>query len=163
MDFTTRNSGLGWAFGALLAFGVFGAAHAQASPIEVSSVAYQEVEVVAADGTRSIKLEPAARIAPGGVVVYEITYHNEAAQPATDVAINNPVARELVYLDASVAPSAVSVDGGKRFAPLSELTVTGADGKPRPAQPADVTHLRWTIASVAPDAGGKVSFRARVK
>ena len=106
MDFMTRNSGLGWAFGALLAFGVFGAAHAQASPIEVSSVAYQEVEVVAADGTRSIKLEPAARIAPGGVVVYEITYHNEAAQPATDVAINNPVARELVYLDASVAPSA---------------------------------------------------------
>ena len=35
MDFMTRNSGLGWAFGALLAFGVFGAAHAQASPIEV--------------------------------------------------------------------------------------------------------------------------------
>ena len=84
-------------------------------------------------------------------------------QPATDVAINNPVARELVFLDASVAPSAVSVDGGKRYAPLSELTVTGADGKPRPAQPADVTHLRWTIASVAPDASGKVSFRARVK
>lgn len=157
------NVGFGWALAVFLC-AVVGPANAQAaSPIVIDSAAYQEVEVKAADGSTSIKLEPAARIAPGGVVVYEISYRNTGDQPATNVAINNPVAGELVFLDASIAPSAVSVDGGKRFGALEELTVPGADGNLRPAQPADVTNLRWTIASLAPAASGKVSFRARVK
>jgi uncharacterized repeat protein (TIGR01451 family) len=154
----------GWALGVLLGLGGLGVAHAQDStPVTVTSAVFQEVVVASADGTTSTKLEPATRVAPGGVVVYEISYHNGGSQAASDVAINNPLPQELRYLDASVEPSAVSVDGGKHFAPLAQLTIAGADGATRPAQPADVTNLRWMIASVAPEGSGKVSFRAQVK
>lgn len=155
----------GRAFFAVVALlGASSLAFAQAgSPIHIDSSAYQEVEVTAADGTTSIKLEPAASIAPGGVVVYEIKYRNNGTQAATNVAINNPVAEELVFLEASVAPSAVSVDGGAHFGNLGDLTVAGEDGASRPAQPADITNLRWTVATLAPGGSGQVSFRARVK
>ena len=164
MNTRSKISGSGWILAMLLGVGGIGAAHAQAAtPIVIDSTAFQEVEVTAPDGTTSTKLEPAARIAPGAVVVYEISYRNEGAEPATNVAINNPVAGELVFLEASVEPTAVSVDGGKQYGSLETLTVAGADGAPRPARPSDVTNLRWTIASLAPNASGKVSFRARVK
>lgn len=147
---------------ALLA--VSGNALAQsAGPIQIDSAAFQEVEVKAADGSTSIKLEPAASIAPGGVVVYEIKYRNNGTEAATNVAVNNPVPAELVFLEASVAPSAVSVDGGERFGALAELTVAGDNGAPRPAQPADITNLRWTVATLEPGSSGQISFRARVK
>ena len=163
MKIATKQQ-LGWALVVLLGIGGLGAAQAQDSKgVAVTNAVLQEVVVANPDGTTATKLEPATRVAPGGVVVYEISYLNGGSQAANDVAIDNPLPKELRYLDASVEPSAVSVDGGKRFAPLAELTVSGADGAPRPAQAADVTNLRWTIASIAPKGSGKVSFRAQVK
>lgn len=150
--------------GLALCVAVCGVAFAQdASPIQITNAVFQEVEVKAADGTTSKKLVPAAKVIPGGEVVYEITYRNSGTEPATDLAIDNPLPKEVVYVGASVEPATVSVDGGENFGDLQELAVFGADGEPRPAQSTDITNLRWIIASLPPGGEGKVTFRARVK
>ena len=152
-----------WAI-ALAALLCMGAAQSQSGgPLQISNAVYQEVEVQAADGTTSKKLVPAARVVPGGEVVYEISYANTGDQAASDIAINNPLPAEVAFVDAATEPSVVSVDGGATFGQLDQLTVADADGNVRAAQASDVTNLRWVIASLAPGASGKVTFRARVK
>lgn len=142
----------------------FGSGFAQgASPITVTNGFYQRVETTAADGTVTTTLVPAARTVPGGEVVYEVAYHNTGDQPATDVAIDAPVPDALVFIEPLTPATVFSVDGGEHFGPLTELTVTDAEGKPRTAQAADVTHVRWLVPSLAPGAGGKVSYLARVR
>jgi uncharacterized repeat protein (TIGR01451 family) len=155
---------LGWALCVLAGLSAFGTSSAQASgALAIQNAVYQEIEVKAPDGKVTKKMVPAGKVVPGGEVVYEITYRNTGKDVATDIAINNPLAKEVTYVGASTAPTAVSVDGGAHFGALADLSVTGADGKPRKAQPADVTHLRWVVATLAPGASGKVEFRARVK
>lgn len=150
--------------GAMLCIAVSGVSAAQdASPIQVTNAVFQEVEVKADDGSVTTKLVPAARVVPGGEVVYRLEYRNNGDQPATNVNIDNPLSAELVFVSADTAPTAVSVDGGESFGELAELFVIGSDGEPRPAKAADVTNLRWTVPSLAPGASGSVSFRALVK
>jgi uncharacterized repeat protein (TIGR01451 family) len=142
-----------------------GNAHAQATgPIQITNNVYQEILVQDADGKPVTKRVPAAKVVPGTDVVYEIAYSNTGKDTATNVAINSPVPAALVFLgDESTPVTEVSVDGGKAYGKLAELTVAAADGKPRPAQAADVTNLRWILATLMPGAKGKVSFRARVR
>lgn len=141
----------------------FGSGFAQAGGIEIATSVFQEIDVKAADGTITRKLVPATKVVPGGEVVYEITFRNNGSQAATDVNIDNPLPRQLVYAGADSEPTAVSVDGGSSYGPLATLTVRGPEGATRPARPSDVTHLRWTIATLAPGAKGDVMFRAVVK
>lgn len=142
-----------------------GMAHAQEQgALKITNAVFQEVEVKAADGKVAKKLVPAAKVVPGGEVVYEISYDNTGKDPATDVAITNPVPRELAFIDVVGMPAtSMSVDGGKQFGQLTALQVAGSDGAKRPAQPSDVTTLRWVLPTLKPGAQGKVSFRARVK
>ena len=138
------------------------------STLELTTQVMQEVETRGQDGKPRKQMVPAAKVVPGTELTYVITYRNKGAQPAEKVVINNPVPPELSYRGNSAAGQGtqfrVSVDGGKSFGVLPSLRVTGADGKPRPAQPADVTHLRWTLArSVAPGAEGTVRYRAVIK
>ena len=147
------------------AFLWFGAAHA-AGGLQLSNQVFQEVEVIGADGKPERKTVPAATVVPGTEVFYVITYRNTGDQPADKVAITNPVPAELEYV-AVLGPAPanqVSVDGGRQYGALASLSVTGADGKPRPAQAADVTHVRWVLGTTLPPGdGGKVSFKARLK
>ncbi len=153
-----------WALGMLTALALAGPSWAQAaSGVEIKTSAYQEVEVKAEDGTVSKKLVPAARVVPGDEVVYEITYSNKGAEAATDLAINNPVPGAVVFLQSTNPPSAVSVDKGENYGNLGDLRVEGPEGQVRPAQPADITNLRWMIASLAPGAQGTIRYRVRVK
>ena len=132
--------------------------------LELRNAVFQEVDVKNADGTTHRERVPAAKVVPGTEVIYVITYHNAGKQPATDVVITNPIPAELAYQpetgSASVAPE-VSVDAGKTWGALASLTVKGADGKPRPAQGGDVTHVRWKLGKpVAAGETGSVSYRA---
>ena len=136
----------------------------QTSPIEITNTVFQEVEATAADGSTSKKLVPAAKVVPGGEVVYYIDVVNHGDTAAADIAINNAVPAGLVLSgDPKPAASEVSVDGGETFGNLAALAVTGADGAQRAAQLTDVTNLRWVIATLAPGAKAQVVFRARVK
>lgn len=135
----------------------------ESSPVTISNAVYQEVEVKAADGKVTTKLVPAERVAPGEDVIYEISYHNSGTETATELAIDNPLPSAVLFVAATTEPSAVSVDGGKVFGSLATLTVTGPEGQVRPARASDVTNLRWIVPSLAADATGKVTYRARVR
>jgi uncharacterized repeat protein (TIGR01451 family) len=142
-----------------------GAAHA-AGGVQLSNQVFQEVEVIGADGKPERRTVPATMVVPGTEVSYEIAYRNTGDKPADNVAITNPVPAALEYV-AVLGPAPVnqvSVDGGRQYGPLTGLSVTDADGKSRPAQPADVTHVRWILnTALQPGDGGKVSFKARLK
>jgi uncharacterized repeat protein (TIGR01451 family) len=133
--------------------------------LELRNAVFQDVEVKADDGTTHKERVPAAKVVPGTEVIYVITYHNVGKQPASDVVITNPIPSELAYRpEPEPGPSSapeVSVDAGKSWGALAKLVVTGDDGKPRPAQGGDVTHVRWKLrAPVKAGEQGSVSYRA---
>ena len=137
---------------------------ARSPQIEVTNSVSVEVEVVAADGSRSTVLQPASTVTPGDQVIYAITYRNSGARPVTDVVINNPLAATLEYIaPLSGQEPLVSADGAD-FKFLADLSVQGEDGSVRPAIAADVRHLRWIVReAVAAGGQDQVSFRARLK
>lgn len=140
-----------------------GVVHA-AGQLALDGAVYQEIEVRSPDGEVMVKRVAAAKVVPGGEVIYEISYANTGDEPVTDVTIDNPVPPELAFVEIDgPPPAAVSVDAGKSYGDLAGLTVVEADGRVRPARPADVTHLRWVLGDVPPASSGKVAFRARIK
>lgn len=164
MNTTAHLRKLGSALCLIAGLAAFGSGFAQdQGDIQIETAAYKEVEVKAEDGTASTKLLPVDRVVPGDVVVYEIRYANSGEKPATDVAVNNPVPAEVAFVEAVDPPTVVSVDKGKHFAALADLRVQAADGSSRPAQPSDVTNLRWTIATLSPGGSGKIVYRVKVK
>ncbi len=139
-----------------------------ADALQLTNEVFQEIEIKNPDGKIDRKIVPAAKVVPGTEVLYVITYKNDGDQAAEKVIVTNPVPKELEYVSAaSIAGESaaeVSVDGGKNYGALSRLTVTGADGKSRPATSSDVTHVRWSLKSVVkPGEEGKVSFRAKLE
>jgi uncharacterized repeat protein (TIGR01451 family) len=143
-------------------------AAASALPLAANAALKTEVfvekTIVGPDGASQAKRLPAGQVVPGDRVVYVITFVNDAAKPAEGVTITNPLPAGLIYAGQAegVAPQ-VSADGAI-FASLDQLTVRRADGAVVPAQPADVSQLRWTLATPVP-AGGQVrlTYRATLK
>lgn len=153
----------GWALGAALLLCAT-SAHAEGR-LELENAVFTEIEVKTEDGKTERRQVPAAKVLPGDEVVYVISYRNVGDGPVEDVAITNPVPPALIFVESEgpVPISAVSVDQGETYGALVELTVPGPDGDPRPAQPADVTHLRWILQELQPGTDGAVSFAARVR
>lgn len=166
MSTTKMKLGFGWTLGVLFGVCVAGHAHAQAAPgpISLDTAVYQDVQVKGADGKVTTKRQAPKNVVPGDEVVYEMTYTSSAKAPANNVVIDNPLPPQLVFIKVEGTPAtAVSIDGGKTFDQLSNLKVKLADGTTRPAQPSDVTSLRWVIATIAPGGKGKIAYHARVK
>ena len=86
-----------------------------------------------------------------------------ALVPATNFTVTNPVPAAVIVTAESAAALVVSVDGGKAWGRLSALSVANGKGGRRPAQAADVTHVRWTIASIPPGGSGRVEYHALVR
>ena len=119
------------------------------------------VRQVTENGKTSEKLEEPNKVLPGDRLVFTTRYTNGGAQPATDFVVTNPLPAPVKL--AKVDSFEVSVDGGKSFGALPALKAAGADGKPRAAELADVTHVRWRVASIAPGASGEVKYFAEVR
>lgn len=133
---------------------------APASPdfIKLRTQVFQEQLVTDADGRRRVQRVPAARVASGGEVVYEVGYSNTGTQPV-QVVITNPLPADLVYRSYAArsvgAQLEVSVDGGHSFGALDKVLAAGAR---------DITHVRWkTARAIEPGEAGYVSFRAKVR
>jgi uncharacterized repeat protein (TIGR01451 family) len=129
-------------------------------PLQVASKVLVEQRTAAADGTVRTALVPAKRAVPGDRVVFALAYRNTGTKPISDVVFNNPVPAGIAYrAPAQGSPSPdLSVDG-KNFGPLGSLRV-GA----RAATAADVTHVRWRLASpIAPGGQGQLAFQAILK
>ena len=102
-------------------------------------------------------------VVPGNRLLFSTSYRNESATPVQNFVVTNPVPEGIAVAAPDAASLTVSVDGGKTWGKLAALTVKDAKGLARPAQSADVTHVRWTLATIAPGTGGAVAYHAIVK
>ena len=108
-------------------------------------------------------LQAPSTVVPGDKLIFRTGYRNGGAAPAVRFVVTNPVPAAVAWTGEGSAGVAVSVDGGRSFGPLAALRVRGAGGQPRAATPADVTHLRWTVATIAPGGTGQLSYRGIVR
>ena len=102
-------------------------------------------------------------VVPGNRLLFSTSYRNESATPVQNFVVTNPVPEGIAVAAPDAASLTVSVDGGKTWGKLAALTVKDAKGTARPAQAGDVTHVRWTLATIAPGAAGAVAYHAIVK
>ena len=117
-----------------------------------------------AEGKQRILLEEPKVVVPGDRLVFVLNYRNAGAQPADKFVVTNPMPSAVRFADAGDTRPFVSVDGGKQWGLLSDLSVPMAGGERRAAQPADVTHIRWAFQTPIPVGGtGKLMFRGVVK
>ena len=108
-------------------------------------------------------LAPATTVVPGDRLEFHVSYRNHTGATVTDFVVVNPVPGNVVVTSQSASQIEVSIDGGEVWGPLSTFAVTDAEGNRRPAMADDVTHLRWTIASLAPEEEGAVTYQAVVR
>ncbi|MDE2349902.1 MAG: DUF11 domain-containing protein [Gammaproteobacteria bacterium] len=131
----------------LVAAALAGAAGAQPQ-IDVRTTA-QVLRQLRIDGKPRVTLVPADRVVAGDPVVYTLAVRNVGAAPAAAVVVTTPIPPRMRYLAGSAAgPGArvsFSVDGGRTYDAPAKLTVLGRDGKPRAADAADYTNIRWLL------------------
>ncbi|KTE23169.1 MULTISPECIES: hypothetical protein [unclassified Sphingopyxis] len=117
-----------------------------------------------ASGKQRVLLEEPKVVVPGDRLVFVLNYRNAGGEPADKFVITNPMPSAVRFAGAADASPIVSVDGGKAWGALDTLSVIQPDGTRRPAQPADVTHIRWAFQKPIPAGGtGKLMFRGVVK
>lgn len=143
-----------------LAIGVGASAMAQSPAVELTGDV-KVVRQVTIDGKTSETMEEPNQVLPGDRLVFSTRYKNNGKDPATDFVVTNPLPQPVKLTKAEGFE--VSVDGGKAFGALAALKAAGEDGKPRAAGLADVTHVRWRLASIAPGASGEVRYFAEVR
>ena len=147
----------------LALFGLI-AAPAAANPVALSNSVFVERVSTDAQGNRKVVLEEPRVVTPGDRLVFVLNYRNAGGEPADKFVITNPMPSAVRFAGAADASPIVSVDGGKAWGPLDTLSVIQPDGTRRPAQPADVTHIRWAFQKPIPAGGtGKLMFRGVVK
>lgn len=135
-----------------------------ADNVALTSEVFVEKTARDAQGRTVTTLQEPKVVVPGDKLVFMLKYKNQGAAPATNFVLTNPLPEAVAFQGTSDAGAEVSVDGGKSWGQLATLTVKAADGSLRPAQTADVTHVRWAVKSPIPaGAQGKLSFRGVVK
>ena len=102
-------------------------------------------------------------VVPGDLLLFSTDYQNTGAKAVTNFVITNPLPSAVTLAADGAGAFDVSVDGGKTWGTLVALKVADGKGGTRPAQASDVTHVRWSIASIAPGASGTVSYHAIVR
>ncbi len=138
-----------------------------ATGLSASQTVERVVKTEAADGTISVKLEPATEVIPGEELVYSINFTNDSKAAADNIVLTMPVPAEVSYIENSAtntgASVAFSVDGGQSFAPRGDLKVSVA-GEERDALSEDITHIRWTFTEpVGAGQSGELVYRAVLK
>ena len=129
--------------------------------VDLSSEVKVERTVIE-NGVSLIRLAEPEDVVPGDRLVFSTSYRNDSGEVVRNFVVTNPIPAAVVLLqdDSSFE---VSVDGGRTYAPLTSLSVSGAEADPRAAEPTDVTHLRWTLASIAPGESGTLTYHAIVR
>ncbi len=118
---------------------------------------------VDANGVEKTEMVKPEVVVPGDRLTFATLYHNTGAEPATNFVVTNPL-HKAVSLASDADPALiVSVDGGKTWGRLANLTVTGEGGTSRAAGHLDVTHIRWTLPVVEPGARGRLEYPAIIR
>lgn len=138
------------------------AAQPAPSPVTLKGDVMLE-KTVTENGVSKVQLVEPKVVIPGDHLLFTTRYRNEGTQAVTNFIVTNPLP-SAVTLSSDAAPGTeVSVDGGKTWGQIASLKVAGAGGSERPATAADVTHVRWTIPSIAPGASGEVQYHGIVR
>lgn len=138
------------------------AALAQASPIQLTGDVKVN-RVVVENGKEKHVLSDPSVVVPGDALVFTTTYQNKGADAVKDFVVTNPLPSAVMLAPEGAEKLVVSVDGGRTFGLLASLTVKDAEGKPRPAQASDVTHIRWILPVVPAGAQGALSYNGIVR
>ncbi len=110
------------------------------------------------NGNETTTLTKPTEYTPGTKLNFGMNYANSGSEAVTNVTGTNPL-NAAVRLAPDADPALiVSVDGGGTFDQLAKLSVPTESGNPRAATHADVTHVRWTIASIAAGESGRIGF-----
>jgi hypothetical protein len=138
---------VGAAVGGLLA--LFNSASALSQTAKVDSAVFIE-------RTRGEvrSLEQADRVSRGDRVVTIISWRQGANGGFT---VTNPVPRHLAYQGSAAENEEVSVDGGRSWGRLGELSVGS-----RQATVEDVTHVRWHVPPTRA-AAGRIAYSGIVR
>jgi len=140
------------------------AAHAQnASPVSLSGDVMAVETTVDDAGNESTQLVEPGVIVPGDRLVFGTDYANDGAEPVENFVVTNPLPAAVRLAPDADAELTVSVDGGETWGTLSALSVANDDGTMRSAAHADVTHVRWTLASIAPGDSGRLEYPAIIR
>lgn len=136
----------------------------QAEPSPVALVGDVKLEKTVTEGgkTRTEVSEPKV-VVPGDRLLFTTRYTNSGKVAVTNFVVTNPLPPAVVLTHEPAQGYVVSVDGGKTWGPLTAARVADGKGGTRPATASDVTHLRWTIPTIAPAAAGMVQYRATVR
>lgn len=117
-----------------------------------------------ANGGRRIRLEPARQVSSGERLIYIVEYRNTGKRPVQDFTVTNPLPRTVRLDETMDGSELVSIDGGRSWGQLSALRVSLGDAGWRPANPQDVTHLRWRVGNrLMQGETRRVTFRAIVR
>lgn len=151
------------AFLAILLAALPGAALADSPVVLKSHIAVERTKADASGKPHHVLEEPKA-VGPGDKLLFTLDYRNGTSKPASGFVVNDPIPSAVRFAGGESSGAVMSVDGGKTFGPLTSLSVVTADGKRRPAQDADVTHIRWNFAQDIPaGGGGSLHFEGVVK
>ncbi|MBS0482866.1 MAG: hypothetical protein JSR96_12115 [Proteobacteria bacterium] len=149
--------------GLFSALALSGAAYAAGpAPVALQSDVKIEKTVTESGETKTV-LAPVTRAVPGNKLLFTTGYRNAGATRIDNFVVTNPLPKGVVYVADPADNGQVSVNGGKTWGQLANLTVVAADGSSRPATEADVTHIRWVIPTIAPGGSGMVSYHAVVR
>lgn len=145
------------------------AAPGAAGTVSVELLSFKLVETTDAAGAPEVLRAPAAGILPGDRVLYRIELANAGTETAEELAMELPVAAELILDPESFASDAeLLVTFATRIAPeafaaLAALDVPTDEGGTRPATPEDLGAVRVEIAAIGPDAQAFVEYAATLR
>ncbi|WP_379923288.1 hypothetical protein [Erythrobacter sp. R86502] len=151
------------AFAAAIALAAPLSAQDTAPPVSLTGDVMAETVVVDADGKERVELVQPTTIVPGAKLVFGTDYTSKSAEVVNNFVVTNPLPQAVRLAPDADPALMVSVDGGKTFGALAALSVTNSDGTTRPAAHADVTHVRWVLASIAPGQSGRLTYPAIIR
>ncbi len=135
-----------------------------AQPIELSSQVFVERKVAKPDGKIAVILEAPKTVVPGDDLVFVLKYRNVGSAPANDISVTNPMPKAVIFNGTADGSEMVSVDGGRNWGALSTLKLPMKNGQYRPAEVADVTHVKWKLnQSLSVGSEGNLIFRGKVR
>ncbi|WP_428332169.1 hypothetical protein [Novosphingobium sp.] len=126
-----------------------------------SSIKLDKVTTV--NGQTTHQFVAPEKVVPGNHLLFVTAYRNTSDKPVDHFVVTNPVPGAVALEGAGADNFEVSVDGGKTWGKLAQLTVAKPGVAPHAAQDSDVTTVRWVIPVIAPGASGTLQYHAVVR
>ncbi len=120
-------------------------------------------KITTANGQTTHEFVAPQKVVPGNHLLFVTQYRNVSDKPVDNFVVTNPVPTPVALEGGQADNFEVSVNGGKSWGKLAQLTVAKPGASPRAAQESDVTTVRWVIPVIAPGASGTLQYHAVVR